>query len=28
MNLYVFRSPNTALRDGAEVVIEQFEYLP
>ncbi|MCU1235060.1 MAG: hypothetical protein JWP63_3027 [Candidatus Solibacter sp.] len=27
MNLYVFRAPHT-FRDGAEVVIENFEYLP
>jgi hypothetical protein len=28
MNLYIFRGAKEPLRDGAEVVIEKFEYLP
>jgi hypothetical protein len=28
MNLYFFRSAGAALQSGAEVIIEQFEYLP
>jgi hypothetical protein len=28
MNLYVFRGAKVPLQDGAEVVIEKFEYLP
>lgn len=28
MNIYVKRSNATTLRNGAEVVIEHFEYLP
>jgi hypothetical protein len=28
MNLYVFRGAKEPLQNGAEVVIEKFEYLP
>jgi len=28
MNLYIFRNANVPLKNGAEVVIEKFEYLP
>ena len=28
INLYVYRSAQTALREGAEVVVEQFTYIP
>ena len=28
MNLYVFRRSTIALKQGTEVVIDKFEYLP